>query len=177
MLIKKPFLVVLVTILFFLYTWGLSKLLELDSFFFSWSITIVASGWAYLILDLLKPTYSSKWFDSFGFEKNGRLYKRVGVQYFRKFLGIIGYLKFMNPQINRDVKVLMEAEKGTRVGEVVHYLSIVILLLYVPIMIYFNKEAGILYLFINIILFQLYPIMLQRFNRPRYLRLIRMMDE
>lgn len=166
------FLCMIITSIYFFYTWGLNKLIDIDHFGYSFSINIVAMGWAAIILHILKPKFNCFWFNTFPIENNGQIYKKLGVLQWKNILKFIGWFKIMNPKIKHNINSIIESEKGTRFGETVHILCIFILIPFIFIMNYKEKQIGIPFLFLNIILFQIYPIMLQRYNRPRYRHLI-----
>ncbi|WP_394355206.1 glycosyl-4,4'-diaponeurosporenoate acyltransferase CrtO family protein [Nonlabens antarcticus] len=107
-------------------------------------------------------------------EQQGSIYKYLGVGLCRKLLVIIGWEKmtnYMNPSIKFNPESLKQRELNTRAGEFSHLIIatiIAIMILILPISI---TEAK--WLIASIILFHIYPIFIQRYNRPRYLNLIR----
>ncbi|MDJ1505920.1 hypothetical protein [Xanthocytophaga agilis] len=102
------------------------------------------------------------------------LYKSFGVNFFRKLLRWVGWEKLnkkSNP-IEKNTKTLMQLHYRTKQSELGHSIIFGIVLGFT---IFVAVKFGVfkpVWLFILNILLNLYPILLQRYNRPRIERAI-----
>ncbi len=86
---------VLILLLWFLarILWFLARINATDSVWYVVAANFGIMAWATVIFDIYKPSLSSRWFDSFEFEREGRLYEMLGVLPFRSFLQNIQWNK------------------------------------------------------------------------------------
>jgi hypothetical protein len=80
----------------------------------------------------------------------------------------------MNMAVKKDFENLKSREKNTRAGEFSHLLIAIIVLILTLILTSSIKEAK--WLIITNIIFHIYPVFTQRYNRPRYLRAINIFE-
>ena len=113
------------------------------------------------------------------FEKNGYLYERLGVRHFKKFTVNGEYMnrivRFYKPnfKVIRDVasmKHWLSVTRSKEAGHIVHFVMTLPALGYLLMRGYY-LSAGCL-IVLNI-LFDLYPVMIQRYNRFRIQRILR----
>ena len=131
-------------------------------------------GWITLIEWLLAPPLSSAYFNSYAFERNGKIYERLGINLFRKFLVITGWekLRKAGAPVKSSLDALVKQELTTRKAEFGHgIVSLIILVLNIYVYIRHGFAAAAWMLGMNLLL-GIYPIMLQRYNRPRLMRII-----
>ena len=140
-----------------------------NPFLFSWVLNFTLFAWISVVESQLNPALKSAWYNSKPFEDKGRLYIKFGVNWFRKFLVLIGWEKLTkagNP-VKNDIEALQKYERATRTSEFNHIIIGFIVLavtIYIFLTHNFAKTAWMIVL--NIIL-NFYPVILQRFNRPR----------
>jgi hypothetical protein len=135
-------------------------------------------AWATVLFDICKPSLSSRWFDSFEFERAGRLYEMIGVLQFRSFLQKIQWNRLLGvPAVRKSYAEISQMESGTRLSEASHWLCLV------PIVIILCVSVGSACWWTTVMLwiasatvFHIYPIMLQRYHRPRYCRIQKHME-
>lgn len=105
-------------------------------------------------------------------ENNGKLYETFGINLFRKLLVLIGWEKLnkkANP-VKNDLESLLHLEYRTKQSELGHLIVFFIVLgftIYVALKFTFRES---LYLLVLNIILNVYPILLQRYNRPRLQR-------
>ncbi len=120
----------------------------------------------------MRPNFSSSFYDQKDWERKGIIYKYLGINIFRKLLVWIGWEKLIrkgNP-VNKNTITLTHLYNETKKGELSH---IIILIIVLGFNVFAISKFGFLkticLLVLNIIL-HLYPIFLQRYNRPRLKR-------
>ncbi len=121
----------------------------------------------------LNISYEWNYFRPKRFENDGKIYNYFGVNIFKKILVIIGWEKLtekMNVLIKYNIKNIKKREENTRAGEFGHLVIGLIVMILTLILTESFKDAK--WLIITNIIFHIYPILLQRYNRPRYLRAI-----
>ncbi|QNF32686.1 hypothetical protein HUW51_08065 [Adhaeribacter swui] len=130
--------------------------------------------WISIVELQLQPAHQSRYFDAFRFEKEGKIYEKLGVHWYRKLLVFIGWEKLnrKNNPVEKSASALFQLERATRASEFGH-LVIAVLVLLVSVVVSFKYsvlEAS--WLILLNLLFNVYPIMVQRYNRPRLRRAI-----
>lgn len=168
--------VILATAVSFLvcYYWG--KFSGFTGFSFAWILNFVLMAWYTFMDSLFNWKYESSYFDSQAFEKGGTVYKFFGVHFFRKLLVWTGWEKISR----KDMKIsskrnsLELAENKSRSSEAGH--TIIFLIVgFVTILVAENLQEALWLIILNLLL-NVYPIMVQRYNRPRYRRILQKMD-
>ena len=124
--------------------------------------------------EALKSPLASSYYNEKGWEWGGRIYESIGINFFRKLLVWIGWEKLnkkSNP-VEKNTKSLTDLHYQTRKSELGH---VVILLIVLGVNFFVAFKFGVLkslwLLGLNILL-NVYPIFLQRYNRPRIARAI-----
>ncbi|MGB6268197.1 MAG: hypothetical protein WBF67_04230 [Olleya sp.] len=169
-------LTVLVSILFFMLFDRFLKLFPFDSSVFAFELHFLLMAWYAITIPVLKLDYDSQYYNSKSFEKKGRLYVYFGVNLFRDFLKKIGWNKISdksNGVVIKDLDRLKKREKHTREAELAHLL---LFIHFIIIIFYLLPNYNMFWMFLLNIIFHVYPVFLQRFNRPRYLKLISILE-
>lgn len=111
-------------------------------------------------------------------EKNGAIYCYFGIKIFRK---VIFYSPFVLMSLGIRIwsgrKDFERVLRELNMAEGSHKLALIFTSLFVFVLFLINYRQESMYLLIGIILFHLYPIMLQRWNRGRLMRLIKNSDK
>ncbi|WP_345955975.1 hypothetical protein [Mucilaginibacter sp. PAMB04168] len=127
-----------------------------------------------LFTDTLKSQLTSSYFKDKKWERRGKVYEGFGINLFRKFLVLIGWEKLTrktNP-IENNTKSLMNLYYQTKKSELDHLIILLIVLGFnVFVAFKFGVVKSLWLLLLNVLL-HLYPIFLQRYNRPRIERAI-----
>lgn len=146
----------------------------LDSFVFAWVLNFMLMTALLYTIEIIQPKLMSSYYNSKKWESNGQFYKKLGVNYYRKLLVLIGWEKMNKSKspVKKNLNTLKNLEYRTRQSEIGHLIIfIIVLLVNIFVIIKFGFIDSIWLLVLNILL-NAYPILVQRFNRPRIKRLI-----
>ncbi|WP_415837346.1 hypothetical protein [Pontibacter korlensis] len=146
---------------------------SLESFAFSWSLNFILMIWYTYLASQISQKLDSDYFELKPFEKEGRIYKYLGVHVYRKLLIWIGWERISrkkNP-IKNNLLLLKVCEHNTRESEKGH--TIIALIVFTVAVVGSNSLDEAKWLITTNLLLNIYPIMVQRFNRPRYSRIIK----
>jgi hypothetical protein len=119
----------------------------------------------------------SLYFEPRAFEKNGNIYRWLGILYFKRLLKRIGWEKVIrgNQSMQNNPDSLKDYRQWTISSELIHRNAGIVVLLFSLLIGYFHGYRHIFWLVVVNILVNGYPVMLQRYNRHRADRLIRLM--
>ncbi len=162
------------TVLFLHFQAGLIGMVSLG---FALFVNLILMAFFAMLIGLFKPNLSMRYFESGRFEQNGSIYRRVGLKYFLIMLRLIGSEKLRRETapLHKDVEALARFEHQTRVSEASHVL-VAVCVVVITIYVGFAYGLGsVIWLLVFNLLLNVYPVMLQRYNRPRAQRLIRTM--
>ncbi|CAM3702687.1 hypothetical protein FSS13T_18890 [Flavobacterium saliperosum S13] len=171
---RKAILICLNLIITILLVYGLVSRIGLQGFLFAWMLNLVLMMCVFFFTETLKSELKSKYYSEKEWERKGKIYESLGVNGFRKVLVWIGWEKLnkkANP-VKKNLKALLHLEYRTRQSELGH---LIIFFIVTGFTIYVALTFGLLaslWLFILNIVLNLYPIVLQRYNRPRLRRAI-----
>ena len=161
----------LVTILL---TSALIYYVGMQGFLFAWILNLMLMMCAFSFTGTLKSPLTASYYDEKKWKDRGKIYELLGINFFRKLLLWIGWERLnkkANP-IKNNTNALTLMLYRTKQSELGHAIIFFIVLGFTAI---FAIKYGIresLWLLILNVLLNLYPILLQRYNRPRYLRAI-----
>lgn len=169
--------VILATTVSILICYFTGKLLSFTGFAFAWVLNFVLMGWYTYIDSLFDWKYNSSYFDTRSFEKGGSVYKYMGVHLYRKLLVAIGWEKISRKEakITNTRKALSLVEAKSRSSEAGH--AVIFIIVGVVTLLVADTIGEAIWLIILNLLLNIYPIMVQRYNRPRYRRLLQKMKE
>lgn len=123
---------------------------------------------------VLKKPFTASYYNQKSWEQGGKIYERLGINFFRKLLVWTGWEKVIRKSfpIEKNTKALAGLYVQTKKSELDH---LVILLIVVSFNLFvafkFEPVKSLWLLMLNIIL-NLYPIFLQRYNRPKIERIL-----
>ena len=149
--------------------------MSMSSLAYSITLNFLLMIWMSIVETLLIPDLKSSYFNSHPIEAEGKIYKYLGVHYFRKLLVLIGWEKSRKKEtpIRKSLILLEYYEYRTRASEFGHgIIAIIITLVTLYVAIVYSFKETIWLIIFNIFL-NLYPIMAQRYNRPRVQRVIK----
>src|SRR5690554_1661910 len=151
----------------------------MDSFLFAWILNFMLMISVLAFTQTLKPKLTSSYYNTKSWEKGGRVYQYLGVNLFRKILVWIGWEK-LNKKVNpvaKSLNSLLHLEYGTRQSEFGHLIIFsIVLAVNIFVAIKFDFVKSLWLLILNLLL-NVYPIMVQRYNRPRLRRIIKVNRE
>ena len=170
----KIFLATLGSFLVCYYT---GKFLSFTNFTFAWVLNFTLMAWYTYIDSLFTWKLDSDYFRVRAFEKGGSIYKFFGVNYFRKLLVLVGWEKISRKgkKLSKSRESLKLAEYGSRSSEAGHTVIFLIVLV-VTFLVADSLQQAFWLLFLNLLL-NVYPVLVQRFNRPRYQRILQKMKD
>jgi hypothetical protein len=155
------------------FAWLFVALLGIDHPMFMFCVHFLTMAWATAILDTWKPALRAGWFEPKAFERGGRLYRGWGALAFQSLLRRIGWERLIR---GRGARFGVGAESasarviGARYSEAAHLMGIVVSLPLLAWMAAARDPLAIAYYVAWTLLLHVYPVILQRHNRPRYAR-------
>ncbi|MBU3144359.1 hypothetical protein [Clostridium sp. CF012] len=149
--------------------------MSMKSLSYSITLNVTLMIWMSIGETLLIPELKSSYFNSHPIEEEGKIYKCLGVDFFRKFLVLIGWERSRKKEtpIRKSLILLEYYEFRTRASEFGHgIIAIIIALITLYVFMVYSFKETMWLIIINIFL-NIYPMILQRYNRPRVLRVIK----
>ncbi|MCD8741793.1 hypothetical protein LT679_14350 [Mucilaginibacter roseus] len=170
----KPFALALISLITLGLVYAVARYIRMDGFAFAWILNFLLMTGVLAFTENLKSQLKSSYYNEKGWERKGKIYERVGINFFRKLLVWIGWEKLnkKNNPVAKDTDALIYLHYQTKKSELGH---IIILFIVMGFNIYVAFKFGILkslWLLVLNVLLNLYPVFLQRFNRPRIARAI-----
>lgn len=144
------------------------------SFLFAWVLNFMLMMIVLYINQTFKPKLKSTYYNSKKWEDSGKIYKWFGVDEFRKVLVWVGWEKLnkgSNP-VKKNLDALKHLEYNTRQSEFGHLIIFFIVLLPSLFVGFHYGFMQSLWLIILNIILNAYPIVVQRYNRPRLQKLL-----
>jgi hypothetical protein len=148
--------------------------LNITSGAFSIGLNFALMFWFTILEAQFKPALDSPYFDAHPFEKQGKIYRWLGVEWYRAILLKIGWETIRQQQtpINKSHQHLQAYERATRVSEMGHLLIGIVVLLVTGYVMVTHSVLAARWLILSNILLNGYPVLLQRYTRPRLRRLL-----
>jgi ABC-type transport system involved in cytochrome bd biosynthesis fused ATPase/permease subunit len=146
----------------------------LHSFIFAWVLNFMLMFGVLYITETFKPSLISTYYNTKKWEAEGKIYKWFWVDGFRKILVWVGWEKLnkaSNP-VNKNLDTLLQLEYRTRQSEIGHLNIFVIVLIFNLVVVFKYGVIQSLWLFFLNIVLNVYPIIVQRYNRPRLQNII-----
>jgi hypothetical protein len=178
----RPLKLAIAVLLFFgslLFCVGLARIVPVDHWGFAISINFLFMAYFTLLFGkLFIPAYSSGYFTPRPFERNGSVYRWLGVTYYVVLLRLIGWEKLLRKDqpIKNSLESLKVFEATTRGSEVIHVCAAISVAAFTIWVAWRYSVGHIHWLVLLNILVNVYPVLLQRYNRPRVNRLIRLKE-
>ena len=147
---------------------------DLHSFVFAWVLNFTLMFGVLYATETFKPKLASTYYKSKKWEAEGKIYKWFGVDVFRKLLVWVGWEKLnkaSNP-VNKNLDALKQLEYRTRQSEIGHLIIFFIVLIFNLVVAFKYGIIQSLWLFFLNIMLNVYPIVVQRYNRPRLKNII-----
>ncbi len=166
---KKRIYIILIVILTITLTFVITLKFKVVDFTFAWILNFMLMFCVLMFTETLKSEHLSEYYLEKKWEQRGKIYKKIGINFYRKLLVLVGWEKLnkkANP-VNGNMGTLLNLEYKTKQSELGHLIIFFIVLgftIYVIIKFSFIKS---IWLILLNILFNVYPIFLQRYNRPR----------
>jgi len=171
---NKTFTLILIVIFTIGLTSALVHYVKMDGFAFAWALNFLLMLCVLTFTETLKGRLASSYYNAKGWERRGKIYEHVGINFFRKLLVLIGWEKLNKKAapIEKNTTALVNLHYQTKKAELGHVIILVIVLGFnVFVAFKFGVLKSLWLLALNVLL-NLYPIFLQRYNRPRIERAI-----
>ena len=146
---------------------------SLDSFGFRSPISALLVNWMVLSWTatetlLAHLSFPSAYYDTKPFERTGQLYERIGIRLVKKLLRR-GPLRILSPTLQfpkeKTVSALRNLENEMRKAETAHALTFILMLWVVGYAAVKGWLDAVIWMLLFDVLINVYPIMLQRYNR------------
>jgi predicted outer membrane lipoprotein len=171
---RKPLILISITIITIGAIYALARYIKMDGLSFAWALNFLLMLCVFAFTESLKSQLTSSYYNEKEWEQRGKIYERVGIKFFRKLLVWIGWEKLnkkANP-IEKNTQTLMNLHYQTKKSELGHVIVFFIVLGFNVFVAFKFGILKALWLLILNVLLNLYPIFLQRYNRPRIQRAI-----
>jgi len=171
---QKTILLSLIILVTLALTYGIVVYIGVIGFLFAWILNFMLMMCVLLFTETLKSNLASDYFNGKQWESKGKIYEKIGINLYRKLLVLVGWEKLnkkANP-VKSSLEALTHLEYRTKQSELGHVIIFFIVLgftIYVAAKFSFTESLWLL--FLNVII-NVYPIFLQRYNRPRLKRAI-----
>jgi len=175
---KKHLTLALIVIVSIGAVYALARFIKIDTFPFAWALNFLLMGCVAFFSDAQKNDFASPYFDEKKWERDGKVYEYFGIKVFRKLLVLVGWEKLTRKAIPIDNNnaSLSKLYVQTKKSEQNHIIIFIIVLGFtVSVAFKFGFAKSVWLLVLNILL-HLYPIFLQRYNRPRIKRILRLSE-
>ncbi len=171
---KKTLTLVFIAIGTIISICALVQYVRADRFSFAWALNFLLMLCVFAFTETLKSQLTSSYFGEKEWERRGKIYENVGVNVFRKLLVWIGWenLRRRSNPVEKSTQALMNLHHQTKKAELGHAIIFVIVMGFnVFVAFKFGVLKSVWLLVLNVLL-NLYPVFLQRYNRPRIQRAI-----
>jgi len=142
------------------------------------NFSFLATSSVVLIYILGGSVFPDSYFAPQRFEREGKIYRRTGILLLVAFFRFTGYERLMRKSIpvRNDLEALRYYSEVTRGSEANHVLAGICTVVLTISMGPRYPLHGTEWLWITNVLVNVYPVMLQRYNRPRVERIIRRLE-
>ena len=166
---KKALILTLIIIVTIALIYALPRYITIQSFSFAWVLNFMLMACVLTFTETLKSPLTSTYFNQKKWERGGDLYESLGINFYRKLLVWTGWERLnkkSNP-IEKNTKALLHLHYRTKQSELGHLIIFFIVLGFnILVTLKFGFIKSLWLLVLNILL-NLYPMLLQRYNRPR----------
>ncbi len=145
---------------------------DLDRPWFAVSVNFALMFWVVAVVTIMKPNLKRRYFETAEFETGGGVYEKLGVLWFQSALRLIGWERLRRTAVTKNQANIEKLESDTRSSEFGHSVCFVIVMVIAGLAFWSGEFLGCMWLLLSAIGFHSYPIMLQRFQRPRYRRIL-----
>ncbi|GLU56942.1 hypothetical protein Dfri01_64030 [Dyadobacter frigoris] len=154
--------------------YALVHYIRMDGLSFAFALNFMLMACVLTFTETLKSQLNSPYFNEKSWEMRGKIYKSLGINFYRKLLVWTGWEKLnkKSKPVEKNTNTLLNLHYLTKQDELGH---IIIMLIVLGFNIFVAFKFGILkslWLLILNISLNIYPIFLQRYNRPRIERAI-----
>jgi hypothetical protein len=152
------------------YCEGLAIIISPGFWAYGISVNFMFLGAFGVVLAALKlQVLPSSYFLPNSFERDGRIYRWTGIRVFVGFLRLIGWERVMrrSTPIRHDESALRKYSDSTKDSETLHLVAAIFTAVFTLTVAWRYSFAETKWLCLSNVLMNAYPVMLQRYNRPR----------
>ena len=159
-------------------TFALVKYTRTESFAFVIALNFLLMLFVVIFTDALKSPLNFSYFDERKWERKGKIYDTLGVNLFRELLVWTGWEKVIRKAypVEKNTKALTNLYYQTKKSELDHTIILLIVLGFNIFVVFKFGLIKSISLLVSNILLHVYPIILQRYNRPRIARAIKISE-
>jgi hypothetical protein len=171
---KKASILFFIVIITIALVYLLTQYLPPQGFAFAWALNFLLMACALSFTETLKGRLNSSYYNEKTWERRGKIYESFGINFFRKLLVLVGWEKLnkkSNP-VKTNTSALLQLHYRTKQSELGHVIIFIIVLGFNIFVAFQYGVMKSLWLLLLNIVFNLYPISLQRYNRPRLERAV-----
>ncbi|MBB6372477.1 hypothetical protein [Chryseobacterium shigense] len=171
---KKLLTLTLISIITIGLVYALVHYIRMDGFSFALALNFMLMACTLTFTETMKSKLNSPYFQEKAWEKKGKIYESLGINVYRKLLVAVGWEKLnkKSKPVKKNAAALANLYYRTKQDELGHLIIMIIVL---GFNIFAAVKFGIiksLWLLTSNILLNIYPVFLQRYNRPRIERVI-----
>lgn len=154
--------------------YALVHYIGMEGFSFALALNFMLMACVLAFTDTMKSQLNSPYFNEKTWEMRGKTYESLGIDFYRKLLRWTGWEKLnkKSKPVEKNTKALIYLHYRTKQDELAHIIIMVIVLGFNVFVAFKFGVLKSLWLLILNILLNLYPVFLQRYNRPRIERAI-----
>lgn len=171
---KKILNLVLIVLITTGLVYALVHYTKIESFSFAFALNFLLMACTLTFTETLKSPLNSTYFTEKSWEAGGKIYGSLGIHFFKKFLVLTGWEKLnkKTKPVEKNTKALLNLHYRTKQDELGHLIIMFIVLGFTVFVAFkFGVLKSLSLLILNISL-NIYPVFLQRYNRPRIERII-----
>ena len=169
---RKSLLLIFITLGTIALTGALVHYMKMPSLAFAWALNFLLMFCVVFFTEALKSPFTSAYFNAKLWEQKGKIYESLGIHFYRKLLVWIGWEKLNKKSNPIEKNTLAHVHLQTKKSEFSH---LIILIVVFGFNVYVAIQYGVLnsiWLLLLNVLFNLYPVFLQRYTRPRVERVL-----
>jgi hypothetical protein len=171
---RKVSILVFIVIITIVLLYALTHYIKMPGFLFAWILNFLLMSCVFPFTETLKSPLTSPYYNDKPWELRGKIYESIGINIYRKLLVWTGWekLRKKSDPIEKNTNTLINMHYRTKQSELGHIIIFIVVLgLIVFVEFKFVILKSLWLLTLNILI-NLYPILLQRYNRPRIERAI-----
>lgn len=166
---KKTLTLILIVFITAVLVYVLVRFTGIQKAGFAIALNFLLMGGALMFTEALKSKLQSSYFNTRPWEVGGKVYERLGINLFRKLLVWVGWEKLgkATKPVGKGAETLANLHYRTKIDELGHLIILIIVSVFTVVVAVRFGWAKAMPLLVSNILLNLYPMMLQRYNRPR----------
>ncbi len=171
---KKTLALVAIAIVTIGFVYALVHYIGMQGFSFALALNFLLMACVLVFTETMKSPLNSPFFKEKTWERNGKLYASLGINFYRKLLVWTGWERFNKKSklVEKNTKALLNLHYRTKQDELAHLIIMLIVFEFNVVVAFKFGFLKSLWLLILNVLLNLYPVFLQRYNRPRIERAI-----